>query len=594
MLRALLVQLPIPPLSPEPVRGNVPLAAGYLKLFAEARGLGKMWDISILPAEHANTWGDRAFADAIVEHAPDLVGFTCYLWNIDRTLNLAAAVKARSPGSKILIGGPEITFDNDWVLGGDAWDLAAIGEGEVTFAEILEAGLADEDRLAKIAGLRVRSRPQAPFLPRTPMPNLDAISSPYLSGILDAADQEMLLLETIRGCIFNCRFCYYPKSYDKLYYVSDEKIVANLAHAHAAGAREVFLLDPTLNQRRDFGEFLELLARSNPDRQLEYHAELRAEGLKPEHATLMRKANFKNVEIGLQSVGPAAQELMDRRNNLKAFEAGVRALKDNGITAKVDLIVGLPGDTEESIRRGMDYLVRSKMWDEIQVFQLSILPGTEFRANAKALGLEFQDRPPYYVTKTPLLDRETMLGLLEESEDLFDVEFDAIPAPILDGLAPTFGVVRESIFDLDSADAEKFDVPARTAQAFTIKLRARDFWKRIGIAEALVRRHIAQNPFSTVQIVVEARGEFPLDVVDRLRAAAERPVNSYLDRFYAFTPKAGAGATRIITTLPKKSKRTLDASWIDALLESAEIVWIGGASPSRIIPGDDPGEWLAE
>ncbi len=160
------------------------------------------------------------------------------------------------------------------------------------------------------------------FVPRKPLPNLNEISSPYLAGILDAADEEMLLLETIRGCIFKCKFCYYPKSYDDLYFVSEEKIVANLEHAARRGAKEVVLLDPTLNQRRNFAEFLQLLARCNPNRQFTYFGELRAEGITPEIARLLHAANFTEVEIGLQSIDPLAMELMDRHNNLKAFERG--------------------------------------------------------------------------------------------------------------------------------------------------------------------------------------------------------------------------------------------------------------------------------
>ena len=63
--KVLLVQLPIPPLGPQPIRGNVPLAAGYLKLFAEQRGLGDHYDIAILPAEDANRLGDQALIAAI-------------------------------------------------------------------------------------------------------------------------------------------------------------------------------------------------------------------------------------------------------------------------------------------------------------------------------------------------------------------------------------------------------------------------------------------------------------------------------------------------------------------------------------------------
>ncbi len=135
-------------------------------------------------------------------------------------------------------------------------------------------------------------------------------------------------METIRGCIFKCKFCYYPKSYDGLYFVSEEKVIANLRHARERGATEVVLLDPTLNQRKDFDGFLKLLARENPGRQFKYFGELRAEGIKAETAKLLREANFTEVEIGLQSIDPAAQTLMDRKNNLKAFERGVECMLD--------------------------------------------------------------------------------------------------------------------------------------------------------------------------------------------------------------------------------------------------------------------------
>src|SRR5438552_3310221 len=129
----LLVQLPIPPLGPQPIRGNVPLAAGYLKLFARQRGLEQHFRIEILAAEDANRLGDRAIVQEILERQPWLVGFTCYLWNIDRTLWVAEQLKARRPEMLIVLGGPEITPDNDRVLRTGSQDDAALGEDEQTF-----------------------------------------------------------------------------------------------------------------------------------------------------------------------------------------------------------------------------------------------------------------------------------------------------------------------------------------------------------------------------------------------------------------------------------------------------------------------------
>src|SRR6516164_6224597 len=112
----LLVQLPIPPLAPHPIRGNIPLAAAYLKLFAERKGLADCYRIDVFAAPHANTLSDHALVAAILSYEPWLVGFTCYLWNIERTLWIARELKRRRPDIRIVVGGPEVTADTAWVL----------------------------------------------------------------------------------------------------------------------------------------------------------------------------------------------------------------------------------------------------------------------------------------------------------------------------------------------------------------------------------------------------------------------------------------------------------------------------------------------
>ena len=282
-----LLQLPIPQPGLEPAKGNVPLAAGYLKMYARRRGLEQFYDIDIFPPRLSNTLSDCGLVEEILARDPWMVGFTCYLWNIDRTLWIASRLKERRPDLRIIIGGPEITADNAWVLKHPAIDFAAIGEGEQTFSELLIELRENDIPRQPIAGLFVSPtvsgsrherintdllvlEPTSGFstdgllLPtfRQPLASLDEISSPYLEGILDAADEEMLLLETIRGCIFKCKFCYYPKSYDDLYFVSREKIIANLQYARERGVKEVVLLDPTLNQARNFADFVKLASRS--------------------------------------------------------------------------------------------------------------------------------------------------------------------------------------------------------------------------------------------------------------------------------------------------------------------------------------------
>jgi hypothetical protein len=541
---ALLVQLPIPPVGPETVRGNVPLAAGYLKLFARRQGLEQAWQIDILPPQIVNRLGDQGLVQAILERRPTLVGFTCYLWNVDRSLWLAAALRRQRPELTIVLGGPEITADNAWVLQSGGADYAVVGEGEQTFADLLAARTAGTPP-GSIPGLWTAAAGQTPE-PRHPLEHLDAISSPYLEGILDAADEETMLLETTRGCAYRCRFCYYPKSYARQYFLSEERVLANLRHACARGAREVFLLDPTLNQRGDFPAFLRLLARGNPERQFTYSAELRAESVRPETARLLAEANFTEVEVGLQSVDPHAQQLMDRRVNLKAFEHGVRAMLDVGIKVRVDLILGLPGDTPDSVRRGIDFLDQRGLVSEAQVFNLSVLPGTAFREQAAALGLAYQSRPPYYVLRTPTLDTEDLVELMAEAQDAFGTEFDPLPPADREPPNATARPVPGCVVDLD-APPRPLPAAHERAQAFTLWLRSRDFHAHAEQAAAVVAELLNDNPHTTLQVVCDAPHPDQVDesVLAAVEAACYRST-SYLDRYYSLHPNPSLGAKRLV------------------------------------------------
>ncbi len=386
---------------------------------------------------------------------------------------IAREVKRLRPEVRIVLGGPEITADNAWVLDCPEYDFAVIGEGEQTFANLLIALLDEETPPVPIAGLYVpdpslaiggggRFDPSRAPAFRTPMPDLNKLGSPYLAGILDAADEQMLLLETTRGCVFKCKFCYYPKSYDKQYYLAKENVLANLRHARERGAREVFLLDPTMNQRKDFTDFLHTLIEGNPGRRFQYFGELRGEGVTEETARLLAEANFTEVEVGLQSIDSNAMDLMDRKNNLRAFERGVRAMLGQGIKVRVDLIVGLPGDTVESVRRGLRYIHDGGLTSDLQIFNLAVLPGTAFRHEAKELGLVYQPRPPYYVLQTPTLGRADLYGLMQEAQEMFDIELDAQPPPMLD-FADNGD--RGGVWRVDLDDALPSSAPPRECRA---------------------------------------------------------------------------------------------------------------------------------
>jgi radical SAM superfamily enzyme YgiQ (UPF0313 family) len=630
----LLVQLPIPPPGTGAIEGNVPLAAAYLKLFARRQGLERSYAIELLPTTLTNSLGDQALIEAILVRQPWMVGFSCYLWNVERTLWIAERLKQKRPELIVLLGGPEITADNAWALQNPAVDYAVLGEGEQTFAQLL-AALAKEDRhsclsrtlsttsvgmavvlpslggcgsatatptdvapptngphpnpLPKGEGTDCNSGPHPNPLPKgegtdctsgphpilLPKPSetaldLDGISSPYIEGILDLAGERRMSLETVRGCRFRCNYCYYPKSHQGIRFLSDTQILANLDYAAGHGATEVVFLDPTLNGRPDFADFLRLLRRGNPSGRLTFSGELRAEGIDADLARLLREAGFREVEIGLQSVEPKAWELMGRPTNLSAFEQGVKAILAEGIKARVDLIVGLPGDTVDSVRRGIEFLHRTRAFSELQVFNLSILPGTAFRRDAEPLGLRHQPWPPYYVLQTPTLGMDDIYALMEEAQEAFGVEFDSLPPPRLDSLDEK-NICRVDL-DMTESDANSRGPtargePAKTFRgalppgyspslAFTLWFRSSNFHRHRREAVEQIRRLLTDNPHTTLQVVLEPTGDLDCLTVETLESllAACYETTTYLDRYYSLHPGRLLGSKRLIVLLPKESR----------------------------------------
>lgn len=567
----LFLQLPIPPPGPQPIQANIPLAAGYLILAARRQGLDRSFRVEIVPSTIANDYGDAGLVRYLLDANPWMVCLSCYLWNVERSVWIAQCLKRERPDLQVVVGGPEICRDNCGVLEDPAVDYAIIGEGEQTFVELLQS-LERSKRLSDgIDGLVVRGSSSSP---RRTQVSPDDVSSPYLEGILDGAQERVLFLETLRGCTFRCNFCYYPKSYDRLHFLSAEKIAASLDYAARHDVREVVLLDPTLNQRRDFADFLRLLARHNPDGQFTYSGELRAEGITDELTQLLRQANFTELEIGLQSIDPEAQRLMGRRVNLSAFGRGVQAMLDAGIRVRVDLILGLPGDTVDSIRRGIDYLVSNHAYREVQLFPLSILPGTAFRHQAAELGLGYQSRPPYYVLKTPTLSAEQLVELMEEGQEAFGIEFDPLPPPVLDLPDAENGLVRVEKVDLD-LPGQQLQSAAERSQAFTLWLKAANFDQRKGQAAALVARTLDENPHTTLQVLVEPGdpGQLSPAYLKGLLAACYRKA-SYLDLYYSLHPRPLLGAKRLVVIVPAAERNRLGPTWIRQVGRYAALVWL--------------------
>src|SRR5690349_21725555 len=224
---------------------DISLALGYLKAFADADpAVRGSWEISLL---HLPVSAPAAeVAAAIADSGADLVGLSCYSWNI-RAVERALALVPRKPGRLVALGGIEVTPDPVGYLRKiGVVDFIVFGEGEETFHEILrnlEGGAAayGPDAVDAVTGVAwrhgrtIRKNPARP-----PIADLSTIPSPYLSGTYGALlqGQDRVMVETTRGCPYTCTFCFEPRGFARVRAFPVERAKAEIAAIHAAGGRE--------------------------------------------------------------------------------------------------------------------------------------------------------------------------------------------------------------------------------------------------------------------------------------------------------------------------------------------------------------------
>lgn len=451
-LRVLLFQLPVPN---NPTL-NVPLALGYLKAYAHAQGLLDQAAIEILPRALADHAGDALLVAEIVARQPELLGISLYTWNSERSLDIARRVKQQLPSLKVVVGGPEVQRDNLWVLHHPAVDVAVIGEGEQTFADLLrfwcgsretaqpETLLLDSapaaDPLAQIPGLAYRYQGELRFTAeRVALNDLSVLPSPYLLGYLETPPDSMLMVEISRWCPYACSFCLYGRNMGTKLgnrYFSLERVLQEIAWGRERGITRVHFIEANLNLVPLFWPLMRALEVINADRRMTFYAELRGEHLTEEVVAALDRCNVRYVEVGLQTANLVALRASHRRTDLQKWAAGTRRLYDHKIEVYLDVILGLPADNPAGVAETLDFLRRESL-GPYDIFTLQVLPGTVVRRQAAEYALRFQERPPYYVLHTDQFsyaDLRRLRRQLKQSVDLPPDAIEGMPLPRLDAL----------------------------------------------------------------------------------------------------------------------------------------------------------------
>lgn len=353
--RAILVHI-------NPMEGVTPLAGGYLKTYAELEPtIRESWDIDLYST--TTDCPASTIIQDLFERAPDVVGFSTYVWNIGLIQRMLPALRGVLPAhTQFLLGGVQVMNSaEDYV--DRRWDNVSVcnGEGEKTFRQYLLEILSDEPDFSRIGGLTfVRNSEFVTTESHPRIKDLDEIPSPYLAGVFDRKDLSIALVETNRGCPYKCEYCFWGGAIgQKINRMDVNRIHQEIDYLASQRCRAVLICDANFgifpqdaDTARHFVESKDKTgyplrvtyssAKNNPERALEV-------------ATILAQGGVLSSQpISLQTMNPRALEIAKRGNiSSDAYLQLQQRMNEIGVASFIELIWPLPGETLDSFKQGI-------------------------------------------------------------------------------------------------------------------------------------------------------------------------------------------------------------------------------------------------
>ncbi len=353
----------------------------------------------------------------IYNRKPDVIGFSCYIWNISMVLELVMELAKLLPETPIWLGGPEVTYDAPGILEKYPQITGVmIGEGEETFRELLEYYVNQKGGMEDISGL---------CLPTgyTACRELTDISTlPFLYQDLDAFENKIIYYESSRGCPFRCSYCL--SSIDKKVRLRNLDIVKKeLQFFLDHKVKQVKFVDRTFNCNHEHATAIWRYILEHDNGVTNFHFEVSADILNDEEIELLAqmRPGLAQLEVGVQSTNPQTLEAIHRVMDVEKLAQIVgKVSAARNVHLHLDLIAGLPFEDYESFGKSFNCVYAMKP-EQLQLGFLKVLKGSEMCERAEEYGICYMDKPPYEVLFTKWLPFEDVLRLkrIEEMVELY-------------------------------------------------------------------------------------------------------------------------------------------------------------------------------
>ena len=342
-------------------------------------------------------------ASEIQKLKPEVLGVGIYIWNRNESLELIERLQKQIPLLKIVVGGPEVSFEKENSL---PYPVIS-GEGEKKWLEFLE-----------LTGKKETPTQEVLTRWRTFGTDLPELISPYLKEDFLHLKNRIVYFETSRGCPYLCSFCL--SALDKtVRYFDEASIQSQVQELISAGIKKIKFVDRTFNLKP--GRMKDLMQWLTQFKGNEFHFEVVGDILTADILGFLATVppGMFQFEIGIQTTTKSVQETIQRKqNNEKLFSTIRQLVKQDRIHFHCDLIFGLPGETLEDIWKSFSRVMALRP-HELQLGFLKFLPGAPINELLEKEQYRYNSTPPYELISHKNLSAEEVL-YLKHFEDIFD------------------------------------------------------------------------------------------------------------------------------------------------------------------------------
>ncbi|MCK1996361.1 B12-binding domain-containing radical SAM protein [Psychrobacillus psychrodurans] len=363
----------------------------------------------------------------LYQKKPNVVGFSCYIWNIEETIKVIKMLKTVDPSVVVVLGGPEVSYDtNLWLRQIKEIDYIVVGEGEQSFKDLLDF-LSQKRMINEVPGLAYVQDDKFILNPLPPKLDLRLSPSPYrFDEDIPDLPKRIVYVETSRGCPFSCQFCLSSIEVGVRYFNRD-KVKEDIRFLMNNGSKIIKFVDRTFNISRSYAMemFQFLIDEHQPG--VVFQFEITADIMRPEVIQFLNEnapAGLFRFEIGVQSTNDLTNELVQRRQNFEKLKRTVTMVKSGGkIDQHLDLIAGLPEEDYSSFRNTFNEVFEMRP-EELQLGFLKLLRGTGLRVEAEKYGYVYVDQAPYEIFSNNVLNFDDILRI-KQVEDVLEKYWNA-------------------------------------------------------------------------------------------------------------------------------------------------------------------------